>query len=93
MSFVNEGSVGVASCQNTVRGDTSDFEYESESESMTSEYSCYNLPKNPLKVIRCENSDSEESLSITYSDQDCEDYYLHQEEYDTHGGDQRHLPS
>lgn len=65
--------------------------------SMSSEYSLDDLPRNPLRVIRFGNSDSEESMSIACSDQGNDhDYYYdhdHDNDEDTPGAGQIHVPS
>lgn len=104
MSLVNHGSVRTTGQRDALKGDTVEskgvlnYEYERDQDdiSMSSEYSSYDLPKNPLKVIRFENSDSEESMSIPHSDlydDDDDYYYYHHKDDDTPGAGQRDLPS
>ena len=100
MSFVNEGSTRAADASEahgsntvesmqgeTVYGYGSERDQEFENVSMSSEYSSDDVPKNRLKVIRFENSDSEETMSIP-SDPD-NDY--DEDDDETHRAEQRRL--
>lgn len=112
MSSVRPGSAQSTSSLDSVKGDTVEsmeegsvkYEYESENNhdafndiSMTSEYSFDDVPRNQLRVIRFGNSDSEESMSIPWSDQgkdDCDYYYYHHnDDEDAPGSEQTHGPS
>ena len=78
-------------------------EYESEKNHdyfhdirMSSEYSFDDVPRNPLRVIRFGNSDSEETMSIPCSDQGKDDhdyYYYHHNDEGSPGAEQIHGPS